>query len=216
LKECWGDLNKEAASGVDRVTAEAYQENLEANIQNLAERLKKKRYRAKLVRRCYIPKENGGERPLGIPALEDKLVQLACSKILTAIYEEDFVESSYGDRPGRSAKEAVADLTFNLQIGKFGYIVEADIRGFFDNMDYKWLLKMLKQRSDDRAFLNLIRKWLKAGILETSGQVVFPESGTPQGGIISPILANVYLHYVLDIWFERVVKAHCLGDAIII
>ena len=152
LKECWGDLNKEAASGVDRVTAEAYQENLEANIQNLAERLKKKRYRAKLVRRCYIPKENGGERPLGIPALEDKLVQLACSKILTAIYEEDFVESSYGDRPGRSAKEAVADLTFNLQIGKFGYIVEADIRGFFDNMDYKWLLKMLKQRSDDRAF----------------------------------------------------------------
>jgi retron-type reverse transcriptase len=148
--------------------------------------------------------------------LEDKLVQLACSKILTAIYEEDFVESSYGDRPGRSAKEAVADLTFNLQIGKFGYIVEADIRGFFDNMDYKWLLKMLKQRSDDRAFLNLIRKWLKAGILETSGQVVFPESGTPQGGIISPILANVYLHYVLDIWFERVVKAHCLGDAIII
>ena len=216
LRCCWDDLNKDAASGVDGITAEDYEENLEANLRALAERLKLKRYRAKLVRRSYIPKENGKERPLGIPALEDKLVQMACAKLLSAIYEQDFVESSYGYRPKRSAKDAISDLTFNLQFGKFGYIVEADIKGFFDHMDHDWLLKMLRQRVDDRAFLNLIRKWLKAGILETDGQVIHPDTGTPQGGSVSPILANVYLHYALDLWFERVVKAHCSGDALII
>ena len=215
LLSCWGDLNKSAASGVDEVTAQAYQEDLEANIQALAERLKTKRYRAKLVRRCYIPKENGKQRPLGIPALEDKLVQLASAKLLTAIYEQDFLDSSYGYRPDRSAKEAVADLTFNLQYGKYGYIVEADIKGFFDHMDHDWLLEMLRQRIDDKAFLNLIRKWLKAGILDTDGQIIHPGAGTPQGGIVSPVLANVYLHYTLNLWFERVVKAHCRGEALI-
>ena len=215
LLSCWGDLNKAAASGVDEVTAQAYQENLEANIQALAERLKTKRYRAKLVRRCYIPKENGRQRPLGIPALEDKLVQLASAKLLTAIYEQDFLDSSYGYRPGRSAKGAVADLTFNLQYGKYGYIVEADIKGFFDHMDHDWLLEMLGQRIDDKAFLNLIRKWLKAGVLETDGQIIHPGAGTPQGGIVSPVLANVYLHYTLNLWFERVVKAHCRGEALV-
>ena len=215
LLSCWGDLNKAAASGVDEVTAQAYQENLEANIQALAERLKAKRYRTKLVRRCYIPKENGKQRPLGIPALEDKLVQLACAKLLTAIYEQDFLDSSYGYRPNRSAKEAVADLTFNLQYGKYGYIVEADIQGFFDHMDHDWLLDMLALRIDDKAFLNLIRKWLKAGILETDGRIIHPGAGTPQGGIVSPGLANVYLHYALNLWFERVVKTHCRGEAFI-
>lgn len=156
-----------------------------ANIQALAERLKAKRYRTKLVRRRYIPKENGKQRPLGIPALEDKLVQLACAKLLTAIYEQDFLDSSYGYRPNRSAKAAVCDLTFNLQYGKYGYLVEADIQGFFDHMDHDWLLKMLEQRIDDRAFINLIRKWLKAGILETDGQIIHPEAGTPQGGIVT-------------------------------
>ena len=216
LRSCWRDLNKKAASGVDGVTVAAYQENLEANLQTLAERLKTKTYRAKLVRRCYIPKENGKERPLGIPALEDKLVQLACAKLLTAIYEQDFAENSYGYRPNRSAKTAISELTFNLQFGKYGHIVEADIKGFFDHMDHDWLLKMLKLRIDDRAFLNLIRKWLKAGILDTDGQVIHPDTGTPQGGIVSPVLANVYLHYALDLWFERVVKAHCSGDAMLI
>jgi group II intron reverse transcriptase/maturase len=211
---CWPDLNQDAASGVDEVTAAAYQENLVANIQELAERLKRKRYRAKLVRRCYIPKENGQQRPLGIPALEDKLVQLACAKLLTAIYEEDFLECSHGYRPGRSAKDAVADLTFNLQYGCYGYVVEADIKGFFDHMDHDWLLEMLALRIDDRAFLNLIRKWLKAGILETDGQIIDPESGTPQGGIVSPALANVYLHYALDLWFEHVVRRHCRGETL--
>ncbi len=214
LRSCWPDLNKDAASGVDEVTAEAYQENLEANIEDLAERLKSKRYRAKLVRRCYIAKENGEPRALGIPALEDKLVQRACGKLLTAIYEQDFLECSHGYRPGRSAKEAVGDLTFNLQYGCYGYVVEADIKGFFDHMDHDWLLEMLSSRIEDRAFLNLIRKWLKAGILDTDGQIIDPDSGTPQGGIVSPILANVYLHYALDLWFEKVVKVHCRGEAL--
>jgi RNA-directed DNA polymerase len=191
----WGDLNQDAASGVDEVTAQAYQENLEANIQALAERLKTKRYRAKLVRRCYIPQENGEQRPLGIPALEDKLVQLACAKLLTAIYEQDFLD--------------------NLQYGKYGYIVEADIQGFFDHMDHDWLLEMLALRIDDKAFLNLIRKWLKAGILDSDGRIIHPGAGTPPGGIVSPVLANVYLHYALNLWFERVVKSHCRGDALI-
>lgn len=124
LHRCWRELNKRAASGVDEVTAQAYEQDLTANIQALAERLKTKRYRTKLVRRCYIPKENGGERPLGIPALEDKLVQLACAKLLGAIYEQDFLPVSYGYRPGRGAKDAVGDLGFNLQYGKFGHVVE--------------------------------------------------------------------------------------------
>jgi len=216
LMEAWRGLNKNAASGVDNVTAAEYQENLESNLKDLAERLKTKRYRTKLVRRCYIPKENGKQRPLGIPALEDKLVQLACAKVLTAIYEEDFLDISYAYRPNRSAKEAVAELTFKLQYGIFGYVVEADIKGFFDNMNHDWLLEMLALRIDDRAFLNLIEKWLKAGILDTDGKVIDPETGTPQGGIVSPILANVYLHYALDLWFEKVVKKRCRGRATII
>jgi len=216
LHECWKDLNKNAASGVDKVTAQAYEENLVANIQALVERLKTKRYRAKLVRRCYIPKENGKERPLGIPALEDRLVQLACAKLLSAIFEADFLDNSYGYRPKRGAKDAVNDLRFNLQFGKYGYIVEADIKGFFNHMDHEWLLRMLKERIDDAPFLNLIRKWLKAGILDTDGMIIHPETGTPQGGIVSPVLANVYLHFALDLWFEKIVKAHCDGDAMII
>jgi RNA-directed DNA polymerase len=216
LLHCWGDLNKKAASGVDEVTVQAYEQDLIANIRALAQRLKTKRYRAKLVRRCYIPKDTGGTRPLGIPALEDKLVQLACAKLLNAIYEQDFLPVSYGYRPGRGAKDAVTDLGFNLQYGKFGHVVEADIKGFFDNLDHDWLAELLSLRIDDRAFLNLIRKWLKAGILDTDGQVLHPVTGTPQGGIVSPILANVYLHYALDLWFERVVKPRCGGQAILI
>jgi len=216
LRSCWADLNKSAAAGVDHVTAETYLKNLDKNIQDLVERLKSNRYRSRLVRRCYIPKENGKERPLGIPALEDRLLQLACGKLLTAIFEADFLDVSYGYRPGRGAKDAVNDLRFNLQFGKFGYIVEADIKGFFDHMDHEWLLRMLKERIDDKAFLNLIRKWLKAGILETDGKVVHPDSGTPQGGIVSPVLANIYLHFALDLWFEKVVKKHGSGDMLMI
>ena len=135
LLECWGSLNKKAASGVDGVTAELYGENLTENIRQLSQRLKTKSYRTKLVRRVYIPKGKGKERPLGIPALEDKLVQLCCARILTSIYEQDFLPMSYGYRPGKSARDAVEDLGFNLQYGSYGYAVEADIKGYFDNID---------------------------------------------------------------------------------
>jgi RNA-directed DNA polymerase len=213
LMHCWHGLNKDAASGVDGLTAETYAANLEGNITDLAERVKAGRYRAKLVRRVYIPKENGKERPLGIPALEDKLVQLACAELLGAIYEEDFLDCSHGYRPGRGAKDTVIELTFELMYGRYGYLVEADIRGFFEHMDHDWLIEMLSQRIDDRAFLRLIRKWLKAGVLDTDGQVLHPVTGSPQGGIVSPVLANLYLHYALDLWFERVVKPRCRGEA---
>jgi group II intron reverse transcriptase/maturase len=216
LYACWFDLNKSSASGVDKVTAAEYEQDLIGNIQRLAGRLKAKKYRAKLVRRVYILKDNGGQRPLGIPALEDKLVQLACAKILGVIYEQDFLPVSYAYRPEHSAKDAVLDLGFNLQYGKFGYIAEADIRGFFDNLDHDRLLDFLSQRIDDQAFLGLIRKWLKAGILDTDGAILHPDSGSPQGGIVSPILSNVYLHHVLDQWFEETVKPRCRGQAILI
>ncbi len=211
LLQGWQRLNKQAASGVDSVTAEDYVADLQVNLERLAKRLRQKKYKAKLVRRKWIPKGNGKERPLGIPALEDKIVQTAVAMIMNAIYEQDFLDCSYGYRPKRSAKDAVSDVTFQLQYGVYGYVVEADIKGFFDNLDHEWLLKMLAHRIDDKAFLNLIRKWLKAGILETDGRVVHPDTGTPQGGIVSPILANVYLHYVLDLWFTRIVAKHCEG-----
>ncbi|MEZ5477699.1 MAG: group II intron reverse transcriptase/maturase [Thiolinea sp.] len=216
LLRCWDDLNQAAASGVDKQTAEHYEANLIANLHDLAGRLKAKRYRAKRVRRCYLPKANGGERPLGIPVLEDRLVQAACARILGAIYEADFLPLSYGYRPGRSARDAVCDLGFNLQYGKFRHVIEADIKGFFDHLEHDWLLRMLQLRIDDQAFLGLIRQWLKAGILDTDGQVLHPASGTPQGGVISPMLANVYLHYVLDHWFQQVVKPRCSGQAMLI
>lgn len=215
LLDCWRYLNKRAASGVDRVTACEYERNLEGNVRELVERLKGKRYRAKLVRRVYIPKSNGRKRPLGIPALEDKLVQLAAARILSAIYEEDFLPVSFGYRPKVGPGAAVRDVTDTLQWGKYSYVVEADIRGFFDNIDHEWMIRMLEQRIDDRAFMRLVTKWLKAGILERDGQVIHPVTGTPQGGIISPVLANIYLHYALDLWFKKVVKRHCSGEAYI-
>ncbi len=216
LAWCFKFLRKDAAPGADRVDVLDYQQDLESNIRNLVERLKGQRYRAKLVRRCYIPKPNGKMRPLGIPATEDKLLQVAVAKILEAIYEQDFLDSSYGYRPGRSPKAASKDLARMLQGGKYCWVVEADIRGFFDNIDHEWMIKMLEERIEDKPFLRLIRKWLRAGILETDGQVVHPVTGTPQGGIVSPVLANIYLHYALDLWFVRRIKPRCQGEAMII
>ena len=216
LHECWRDIRKDAAYGVDRVSARDYEQNLDDNIRHLVERLKRKSYRAKLVRRQYIPKPDGRLRPLGIPATEDKLLQLAVTRILEAIYEQDFLRCSYGYRPKVSALEAVDDLTIKLQFGRYHYVVEADIKGFFDNIDHNWLLRMLEERIDDRALLWLIQKWLKAGVLDTNGQVLQPVTGTPQGGIISPILANVYLHYALDLWFQYAVEPDCHGEACLI
>jgi RNA-directed DNA polymerase len=216
LKWCWQYLRKDAAPGVDRVDYAEYETELDVNVHDLVERLKQKRYRAKLVRRRYIPKLNGKLRPLGIPTTEDKLVQLGVAKILEAIYEQDFLEFSYGYRPVRGPKDAVRDLTRNLQFRRYGWVVEADIKGFFDNIDHDWLMRMLEERIDDKPFLHLIRKWLKAGILETDGQVVHPVTGTPQGGVVSPVLANIYLHYALDLWFDTKVKRSCRGSAMII
>ncbi|MCG5549565.1 reverse transcriptase domain-containing protein [Halorhodospira halochloris] len=153
---------------------------------------------------------------MGIPAVEDRLVQAACARILTVIYEADFLDVSYGYRPGRSAKDAVADLGFNLQYGKFGHVVEADIKGYFDAIDHDWLLEMLSLRIDDGAFLGLIRQWLQAGILDTDGRVLHPVTGSPQGGVVSPVLANVYMHCALDLWFEQVVKPRCRGQALLV
>jgi len=155
-------------------------------------------------------------RPLGIPATEDKLVQVAVAKILEAIYEQDFLDTSYGYRPGRSPRAASQDLARTLQGEKYCWIVEADIRGFFDTIDHLWMIKMLEERIDDKPFIRLIRKWLRAGILETDGHVVHPVTGTPQGGIVSPVLANIYLHYALDLWFARRIKPRCHGEAMII
>jgi group II intron reverse transcriptase/maturase len=213
LRWCWGHLNKRAASGIDGVTAREYERDLEGNIGRLVEGLKRKYYRAKMVRRRWIPKEGGKKRPLGIPAVQDKVLQLCVSQILGAIYEQDFLGCSYGYRPGVGARDAVRDLTRELQFGRYGYVVEADIRGFFDSIDHEWMMRMLEERVDDRPFLRLIRKWLKAGVLEEDGQVIHPVTGCPQGGIVSPILANIYLHYVLDVWFERVVKRDIVGRA---
>ena len=174
--------------------------NLEANLQALVERLKRKVYHARLVRRHYIPKGNGKRRALGIPVLEDKLVQHAAKTILEAIF-------AY--RPGRGAKDAVNELCFRLQFAPVSWVVEADIKGFFDNIDHKWMMRMLEERIDDRAFVRLIGKWLKAGVLEDIHTVTHPGAGTPQGGVISPILANIYLHSTFGSrrWCRRRQKA---------
>ena len=216
LIDSWQFIRKSAASGVDRVSAKEYEQNLEENVQQLVDGLKRKQYRAKNVLRRYIPKGKGKLRPLGIPATQDKLLQIAVKRILEAIFEQDFLNSSYGYRPGVGALDAVDKLTIKLQFGKYNYVVEADIKGFFDNIDHEWLLKMLAERVDDKAFLWLIEKWLKAGVLDTDGKVLLPETGSPQGGIVSPILANIYLHFALDLWFQKVVIPHCEGEACLI
>ena len=209
---CWQFVNKKAVAGVDKESAYEYEQNLETNVKTLVESVKGGWYRAKLVLRKYIPKLNGKMRPLGIPAVADKLLQTVVTKILEAIYEQDFVPNSYGYRPKTGAHNAIKDLSAVLRTGQFTTVVEADIKNFFGNIDHNKLLNMLMERIDDKSFLKLIRKWLKAGILDIDGQVLHPVTGTPQGGIVSPILANIYLHYVLDMWFELTVRAHSRGQ----
>ena len=208
LHWCWRLMNRKSAPGVDRVTYWQYGERLKDHVEKLVERVKGGWYRAKLVLRRFMPKPGGKPRPLGIPATEDKLLQTAVAKILEAIYEPIFKAGSFGYRPRLGALDAIKEVSTKLQFGGFNYIVEADIRGFFDAIDHRQLMEMLKKKIDDKPFLGLIGKWLKAGVLE-EGRVIDPITGTPQGGIVSPILANIYLHYVLDEWFEEVVKAHC-------
>ena len=214
LLETWQTLNKRGAAGVDGVSMEEYVANLAVNVHNLVENLKRHYYRPPDVRRVYIPKAGNPAklRPLGIPTVEDRLLQAAVARLLGAIYEVDFLECSYGFRPGRTAHQALRDLRVEVESGRAQWIAEADIRGFFDNIDHDWMMRMLEQRIGDPWILRLIRKWLKAGILD-QGQVTEPTKGTPQGGPLSPLLANIYLHYVLDLWFERVVRPRCKGEA---
>ena len=213
LLDSWKYLNKRAALGVDKVSAWEYEQDLEGNIDRLVERLKRRRYRAKLVRRHYVLKPNGKQRPLGILVIEDKLLQCAVTRLMQAIYEQDFLPCSFGYRLGIGAQDAVTTLTRELLFGRYGYVVEADIKGFFDAMAHQWIESMLRERIDDDALMWLIGKWLKAGVLDTDGEVLHPEKGSPQGGNVSPVLSNVYLHYALDLWFEKVVKASCEADA---
>jgi RNA-directed DNA polymerase len=214
LYQAWKDINKKSATGIDKETAREFGKNLDGNLQELVEELKGKKYKAKLVKRVYIPKGNGKIRPLGLPTLRDKIIQKAVANILEAIYEQDFLKCSYGYRPNVGAQKAVRDITDELR-EKYSYVVEADIRNFFGNIDHQWLLKMLELRIKDKAFLRLIKKWLKAGILDTDGKVINPITGCPQGSTISPILANIYLHYALDLWFEKIVKPICEGESYI-
>jgi len=215
LTECFPQLNHKAAPGVDAVDWSAFASDLEENVSHLATALKEKRYKAKLVRRRNIPKPGGKQRPLGIPVIGDKLVQTAAAQILSAIYEQDFLPCSHGYRRGKGPQRAALELSQRLHRGRFCWVVDADIKGFFDHIEHDWLLRMLEQRIDDRAFLGLIRKWLKAGILEEDGRVVYPVTGTPQGGVVSAVLANIYLHYALDLWFEKVVTPRCQGDVML-
>lgn len=213
LEDSWEMLNRKAAPGLDGQTVEDYEKQLPENLDVLVKQLKRKGYRAKQIKRVNIPKDNGKSRPLGLPVIEDKLLQTAAARILNAIYEEDFLSCSYGYRPNVGPHEAAGNLRETIQTGSYGYVVEVDIKGFFDNIDHEWLIKFLELRIDDKAFIGLIRKWLKASVLEEDGSVIHTETGTPQGGVISPVLANIYLHYVIDLWFEKIVKSHCKGAA---
>lgn len=214
MKYAFKRMNKKAACGVDKVTYTDYQNSFDKNVDQLITRLKKGSYKAKLVKRKHIPKAPGKTRPLGIPVIEDKLLQTTASDLLSAIYEQDFYDLSYGYRPKRGSRQAADDLAVRLQFGRCGYVVEADIKGFFNHIDHDILLDMITQRVDDKPFIRLISKWLKAGILEEDGTLDYPEEGTPQGGSISPILANIYLHYAIDDWFVKEVKPHCQGDVV--
>lgn len=216
LTETWFTLNRRSASGVDRVSISEFRNNLKENVTEIIEALKRKRYRAQLIRRVYIPKGDGRTRALGIPAIGDRLLQAGAARILSAIYEEDFLPLSFGYRPGMGARKAVQALTVTLQREKLTWVVDADIKGFFDSMDHEWMKRMLEERIDDSSFIRLISKWLKAGVLNPEGSVEHPVTGTQQGGVISPVLSNIYLHYVLDLWFEKVVKPRCRGEAYLI
>jgi len=211
LEESFRQLNKKAVAGVDGVTYREYEKDLKHNLLDLEERLKAKRYRAKLVRRTFIPKDGGKQRPLGVPALEDKIVQNLARRILEALFEPLFLDCSYAYRPNRSARRAAEDLRRELE-GKYTWVVESDIASFFDTIDHELLIEMVKKRVDDEAFIRLLRKWLRAGVLNQSGTVETPQQGTPQGSVVSPVLANIYLHYVLDRWFESTIRRRSDGD----
>src|SRR5881397_733717 len=215
LRQAYLSLKRDAAPGVDGRTWRHYGEALEGNLLDLSERLKRGAYRAKPVRRAYIAKTDGRQRPLGVPTLEDKIVQRATVAVLNAIYETDFLGFSYGFRPRRSQHHALDALYTGLLTRKVNWVLDLDVRGFFDAIDHHWLVQFVEHRIADRRVVRLIQKWLNAGVLE-DGVRTWREEGTPQGGSISPLLANVYLHYVFDLWAQRWRKTHAHGDVIVV
>ncbi len=215
LRRAYFSLKKEAAPGVDGETWRHYGEELEANLQGLSARLKRGAYRAKPVRRVYIPKADGRQRPLGVTALEDKIVQRAAVEVLSAIYETDFLGFSYGFRPGRSPHQALDALYTGLLTRKVNWVLDLDIKGFFDGISHAWLVEFVEHRIADRRVVRLIQKWLNAGVLE-DGKHLRVEEGTPQGGSASPLLANIYLHYVFDLWVQAWRRKRAHGDVIVV
>lgn len=212
LKECFQRLKRDVAVGVDGVTVREYETNLEANIKDVVARIKSMSYRPQSVRRVYIPKGNGSKRPLGIPAVEDKIVQMGMKQILEEVFEGEFLDVSYGFRPNRSCHDAIDALDKCIMTNPINYVVDMDIEKFFDTVDHKWLIEAVKQRISDKNILRLIVRFLKAGVMEED-EYRETDKGTPQGGIISPILANIYLHYILDKWFQEKVKPQLKGYA---
>jgi len=213
LRAAYLALKREAAPGVDGETWQHYGEALEANLHDLVQRLQRGAYRAKPVRRAYIAKADGRQRPLGVPALEDKIVQRAVTEVLNAIYEADFLGFSYGFRPGRSQHDALDALTVAICTKKVNWVLDADIQAFFDTLDHGWLVKFVEHRVADRRIVRLIQKWLTAGVLE-EGQRHVSEVGTVQGGSISPLLANLYLHYVFDLWVHHWRQTQARGEVV--
>jgi RNA-directed DNA polymerase len=215
LRQAFFSLKKRAAPGVDEVTWDQYAERLEGNLEDLHARVHAGAYRALPSRRRYIPKADGRQRPLGIAAIEDKIVQAAVVAILTPIYEAEFLGFSYGFRPGRSQHNALDALAYGIGARKIDWIIDADIRSFFDTISQDWLIRFLEHRVGDRRIIRLIQKWLKAGVLEED-QWIETTEGTPQGSVISPLLANVYLHYVYDLWVQQWRTRHATGDMIVV
>jgi len=215
LRSAYFALKRDASPGVDGETWRHYGEGLEGNLLDLSERLKRGAYRAKPVRRAYIPKADGRQRPLGVTALEDKIVQRATVDVLNAIYETDFLGFSYGFRPGRSQHNALDALYAGLVTKKVNWVLDLDIRGFFDALDHGWLVKFVEHRVADKRVVRLIQKWLNAGVLE-DGVRTQSETGAPQGGSASPLLSNVYLHYAFDLWAHNWRRKHAHGDVVIV
>lgn len=214
LREAYFSLKRDAAAGVDGETWRSYGEQLEEHLSDLSARLKRGAYRARPVRRTYIPKASGGQRPLGVTALEDKLVQRAVVRVLNEIYERDFLGFSYGFRPKRNPHNALDALCVGIERRRVNWVLDADIRRYFDSIDHGWLRKFVEHRIADQRIVRLIMKWLKAGVLE-EGQWTRSDEGTPQGGVISPLLANIFLHYVFDLWADAW-RRHARGDVIIV
>ena len=215
LRASYFAMKKSAAAGVDNETWASYGENLEDNLQSLHERLQKGGYRAKPVRRVFIAKADGKQRPLGVPVLEDKIVQKSTVEVMNAIYETDFLGISYGYRPGKGQHNCLDALYVGLLTRKVNWVLDADIRGFFDNLSHDWLIKFIEHRVGDKRVIRLIQKWLKAGVM-IDGRRHETDEGVPQGGSISPLLANIYLHYVLDLWAQQRRQNKSLGEMIIV